>query len=67
MNSICMVARSELNPARFPKYITGTDRRPVHGQTVFPLTHPCNTYYLVKDHFFAQILTRGGAQTPLIY
>jgi hypothetical protein len=42
--------------AQLPKYITGTDRRSVRGQTVFSLTHPYNMRYAVKYYFFAQIL-----------
>jgi hypothetical protein len=38
------------------KYITGTERRSVRGQTVFALTHPFNTGYRVEYHFFALIL-----------
>jgi hypothetical protein len=42
--------------ARLSKYITGTDRHSVRGQTVFALTHPYNTGYAVKYLCFAPIL-----------
>jgi hypothetical protein len=38
------------------EYVTGTDRCPVRGRTVFHLTRPFNTRYAVKYPFFALIL-----------
>jgi hypothetical protein len=45
-----------LVPVLIWKYITGTDRRSVRGQTVFALTHPFNARYAVEHPFFAPIL-----------
>jgi hypothetical protein len=50
------MAGSKWIPARYPKYITGTDRRTVRAQTVLSLTQPYNTGYRVKYRVFAQIL-----------
>jgi hypothetical protein len=49
-----------VDPARYRKYITGTDRP-------YCLTQPSNARYAVKYHFFAQFLTPIGALNPLIY
>jgi hypothetical protein len=35
-----LMARSEWNHTRYPKYITGTDRRSVRAQTVLSLSQP---------------------------
>jgi hypothetical protein len=48
------------------KYITGTDRRSVRGQTVFALTCLYNTVYLVKYHFSALILALCRARVITI-
>jgi hypothetical protein len=61
------VASSEWNPARYPKYIIGTDRHSVREQTGLDCFKAYNMQYAVKYAFFAQILTPRGAQTPLIY
>jgi hypothetical protein len=48
--------------AQISNYITGTDRRSVRGQTVFPSTHPYNMGYAVKYPFFALILAMCRAR-----
>jgi hypothetical protein len=57
-----IMARSKWNHAWISKYITGTDRRSVHAQTVSVFFIAYNTRYAVKYN-----LTPRGAQTPLIY
>jgi hypothetical protein len=55
-------AGSEWNPARYWKYITGTDRRSVRAHTVLRLDASFNTRYAVKYAFFARILSLCRAQ-----
>jgi hypothetical protein len=45
-----------VDAARYRKYITGTDRRSVRGQTVLSLSHAFNARYAVKHPFSAPIL-----------
>jgi hypothetical protein len=53
---IMLKASSPPNHVVVWKYITGTDRRSVRGQTVLSLPRPFNTGYRVKYHIFARIL-----------
>jgi hypothetical protein len=52
-----------VDPARYRKYVTGTDRRSVRN----PDFLPDKTSLTSEVPFFAQYLTPIGAQTPLIY